>query len=119
MDEWINKICYVHISSHKKEENLAICNMDGTWGPYAKWTKSYKEKYHLILFTCALLKHKHTHTHTHTHTEEWVQRCKEQFGGFQMVNVVKMEWVKVAKSYKLPGLKLMSWGCNVQHGGYS
>ena len=44
MDEWINKICYVHISSHKKEENLAICNMDGTWGHYAKWTKSNGER---------------------------------------------------------------------------
>ena len=71
-----------------------------------------KEKYHLVLFTCALFKKKKK-------TEKWVQRCKEQFGGLQRVNVVKMGWVKVAKKYKLPGLKLMSWGCNVQHGDYS
>ena len=41
-------------------------------------------------------------------TEKLVQRGKEQFGGLQRVNVVKMGWVKVAKKYKLPGLKLMS-----------
>ena len=60
MDEWINKICYVHISSHKKEENLAICNMDGTWGPYAKWTKSDRERkipFNLI-YMCIIKKKK-------------------------------------------------------------
>ena len=60
-----------------------------------------KEKYHLVLFTCALLKKKKK-------TEELFHRCKEQFCGLQRVNVVKMGWVKVAKKYKLPGLKLMS-----------
>ena len=116
MDEWINKICYVHISSHKKEENLAICNMDGTWGHYAKWTKSNGERkipFNLIYMWVIKKKKKHSKT------EEWVQECKEQFGGFQRVNVVKMGWVKVAKRYKLPGLKLLSWGCNVQRGDYS
>ena len=60
MDEWINKICYVHISSHKKEENLAICNMDGAWGPYAKWTKSDRERkipFNLI-YMCIIKKKK-------------------------------------------------------------
>ena len=57
MDEWINKICYVHISSHKKKKIL----------PFVTWmelegimrnelNQMEKEKYHLILFTCGLLK---------------------------------------------------------------
>ena len=60
MDEWINKICYVHISSHKKEENLAICNMDGTWGPYAKWTKSDRERKipFSLIYMCIIKKKK-------------------------------------------------------------
>ena len=30
--------------SHKKEENLTICdNMDGPWGYYVKWNKSDRQ----------------------------------------------------------------------------
>ena len=30
--------------SHKKERNLAICDMDGPLGLYAKWNKSDRER---------------------------------------------------------------------------
>ena len=78
--------------------------------PFATWmeleglmlnelSQTEKEKYHLILFTCALFKKK---------KQKNEFRDAKKFGGFQRVNVVKMGWVKVAKRYKLPGLKLMS-----------
>ena len=36
--------------SHKKEQNLLICNnMDGVGGHYAKWNKSEKNKYYMII----------------------------------------------------------------------
>ena len=99
---------------NEKEQNLAICNMVGTWVHYAKWTKSNGErKIPFNLIYMWIIKK------TNKQTEKWVQRCKEQFGVFQRVSVVKMGWMKLAKRYKLPGLKLLSWGCNVQHGDYS
>ena len=33
------------LSSHEKEGNHAICNMDGPWGHYPKWNKLEKGKY--------------------------------------------------------------------------
>ena len=36
----------VHIQSHKKEQNLAICNnMDGLEGHYTKWNKTISKDY--------------------------------------------------------------------------
>ena len=41
-------MCVYHnviLCSQEKEENPVICNsMDGTWGHYAKWNESDKEK---------------------------------------------------------------------------
>ena len=40
----------------EKEWNLAICyNVDETWGHYAKWNKSEKEKYCMITLRCGIL----------------------------------------------------------------
>ena len=36
---------YIILFSHRKERNLAIYNnIDGTWGHYAKWNKSDRER---------------------------------------------------------------------------
>ena len=38
--------------SHEKERNAAICNnMDGSWGHYAKWNKSDRERQILFVIT--------------------------------------------------------------------
>ena len=50
IDGWMDKEYVVYryngiLFSHKKEENLAICNnMDGPWGHYTKWSKSDRER---------------------------------------------------------------------------
>ena len=48
IDERIKKMWHIYngiLFSHKKEENLAICNnMDGPWGHYTKWSKSDRER---------------------------------------------------------------------------
>ena len=59
--EWLNNNTHTYtlhngiLLSHRKEGNLAICNnMDITWGFYAKWGKSDRERYHMILPTCEI-----------------------------------------------------------------
>ena len=53
---------YTHngiLLSHRKEWNNAICsNMDGPRDYHAKWSKSEKEKYHMISLICGILKKK-------------------------------------------------------------
>lgn len=41
--------------SHQKELNLVICNdVEGVRMYCAKWNKSEKEKYHMILLICGI-----------------------------------------------------------------
>ena len=41
--------------SHKKEWDNAICsNMDGPRDYHTKWSKSDKDKYHMISLTCGI-----------------------------------------------------------------
>ena len=51
-DEWIKK--HTHhgiVFRHKKWGNSAFCdNMNGSWGHYAKWNKSEKDKYHMLSY---------------------------------------------------------------------
>ena len=43
--------------SHKKGQNNAICsNMDGPRDRQTEWSKSDKDKYHMILLICGILK---------------------------------------------------------------
>ena len=43
--------------NHKKEWNNAICSdMDGPRDCHTGWSKSDKDKYHMILFLCGILK---------------------------------------------------------------
>ena len=50
MNEWMDKedVVYMYngiLHSHEKEGNLAICNnLDGSWGHYAEWDKSDRER---------------------------------------------------------------------------
>ena len=48
MGEWIKKIICVYINrilfSPKKEEDLAICDMNGSWVHYAKWNRSDRKR---------------------------------------------------------------------------
>ena len=45
-DIYINTLFNGILLSHKKDENVAICNsMDGPWGYYAKWNNAKKDKY--------------------------------------------------------------------------
>ena len=58
-DKWIKKMCYVYTmeyySAIKKEWNNAICsNMDGPRDYHTKWSKSDKDKYHMVSLICGL-----------------------------------------------------------------
>ena len=51
---------YIHngiLLSHKKEWNNAICsNMDGPRDDHTEWSKSEKDKYHMIPLICGIHK---------------------------------------------------------------
>ena len=51
-------VVYIHngiLLSHKKEWNNAICsNMGGPRDYHTKWSKSEKDKYHMISLTCGI-----------------------------------------------------------------
>ena len=57
-DEWIKKVWDIYIYenySYKKEWNNAICsNMDGPRDYHTKWSKSDKDKYHMISLICGI-----------------------------------------------------------------
>ena len=60
-EEWIKKMWYIYAmeyySAIKKERNNAICsNMDGPRDCHTEWSKSDKDKYHMILLICGILK---------------------------------------------------------------
>ena len=47
------------LHTHEKEWHLAICEkMDWTWGHYAKWNNTEKDKYCMISLTCGSLRKK-------------------------------------------------------------
>ena len=57
---WMDKedVVYIYngiLLSHEKEWNNAICsNIDGPRDYHTKWSKSDKDKYHMISLTCAI-----------------------------------------------------------------
>ena len=56
-DEWIKKMWYIYTmeyhSTRKKQWNNAICNnMDGPRDCHTEWSKSDKDKYHMISLIC-------------------------------------------------------------------
>ena len=61
VDRWTDKedVVYIYngvLLSHKKKEwNNDICsNMDGPRDYHIKWSKSEKDKYHMISLTCGI-----------------------------------------------------------------
>ena len=64
IDRWTGKEDVVHIDSgillrHKKEGNNSICSkMDGPRDYHTKWSESDKDKYHMMLLICGILKKK-------------------------------------------------------------
>ena len=64
IDRWTGKEDVVHINSgillrHKKEGNNSICSkMDGPRDYHTKWSESDKDKYHMMLLICGILKKK-------------------------------------------------------------
>ena len=43
------------LPGHKKEQsNVIWSNMDGSRDDHIKWTKSDKDKYHMLLLTCGI-----------------------------------------------------------------
>ena len=60
IDRWMDKedVVYIHneiLLSHKKEWNHAICsNIDGPRDYHTKWSKSEKDKYHMISLICGI-----------------------------------------------------------------
>ena len=76
MDEWIKKlwniytICNEILFSHKKEWDLAICDIDGPLGHYAKWNPLW------ILYDLLYVEIK-------KQTGIQVHRYRDQIGGCQ------------------------------------
>ena len=55
MDEDVIHMCKGILLSHKEGQNDAICsNMDGSRDYHTKWSKSDKDKYHMIWLICGL-----------------------------------------------------------------
>ena len=60
IDRWMDKEDMVHIYngillSHEKEWNNAICsNMDRTGDYHSNWSKSDKDKYHILSLICGI-----------------------------------------------------------------
>ena len=60
INRWMDKedVVYIYngiLLSHEKEWNNAICsNIDGPRDYHTKWSKSDKDKYHMISLTCAI-----------------------------------------------------------------
>ena len=59
IDGWMDKedMIYTYnkiLLSHKKEWDLAICDMGGAWGHYAKWNKSDENKHHTVPLICGI-----------------------------------------------------------------
>ena len=75
VDKWIKKMCFILYTQQdirlEKEGNPAIChNIDEPWWQQAKWNKSQKDKYYMILLICETY-------NSQTH------RSRKQNGGFQ------------------------------------
>ena len=47
-----------YLAIRKRKKSSHLCNMDETGGHYAKWTKSEKDKYHMISIIKNLKKEK-------------------------------------------------------------
>ena len=88
-DRWLDKEDMVHMHngllSHKKGWNYTICNnMDGPRADHTKWSKSEKEKYHMISLICGIwrimqinLFTKEKQSHRHRKQTYGYQRGKE------------------------------------------
>ena len=58
-DEWVNKMWYIYMQwniSHEKEWNNATCNNIGPRDYHTKWSKTDKDKYHIISLIRGMLK---------------------------------------------------------------
>ena len=76
--------------NYLKAGNPAICNsMDGLWGHYAKWNKSDKDKYCIILLIGTILKKKTQNMWS----DLWLSEAGNRWRG---------NWIKVVKTYKFP-----------------
>ena len=62
---------------HKKELNLAVSNMDGPWGHYAKWDRSDTKKQIPYDLTYGIQKEKKNNNQIYRYTEQ------KQIGGCQ------------------------------------
>ena len=99
---WMDKedVVYVYngiLFSHDKDGNCAICdNLDESWGHYAKWNKSDRERQ--ITARCHL----------------YVESKKEKPREISKVVVIRGwevgKWEMLVKGYRLPGIRLISLG---------
>ena len=93
------------VFSHRKEWNLATCNsINWPWGHYAKWNKSDKCKYCMILLIYWIFKK----THAYWHKDQTVVG---RGGAWGVVKAGEGGQNVQTYSYKINKL----WGCNL-HG---
>ena len=85
--EDVVRICNGILLSHKKEWNDAICsNMDGPRDSHTEWSKSEKDKCHVILLICGIenmvqmnLFTKQIQTHRHRE-QTWITKGEKGWG---------------------------------------
>lgn len=107
MDGWINNMGYY--STIRKRNPTMCSNKGGLWGLYAKWNKSTKDKYCMILIICEISK-----KHNRKQKENATHRYREQIGGCQrwvLEGGGRNGWRK-SKVQK-------SWGSGMQHSACS
>ena len=112
-DEWVMKMWCAQWYTQwdiiqPLEGNPAVFNnLDESWGHYAKWTKSKKDKCCMISLICAIWKSS-------------TQKNNKYSGGYQGWEVAVGETSKYWPKCINFSCKINKfWGFNVQHGDYS
>ena len=79
-------VCNGILLSHKKEWNIAVCStMERPRDYHSKWSKSEKDKYHMISFICGVLKSDTNELiykiETHRHRKQTYDYQRQKGGG--------------------------------------
>ena len=99
--------------SHKKERNLAICNiMDGPWGHHIKWNVS-KRKSNTVWYHFYVESKNKQRKWKLINAENRLTVAKDRCG--EMGKMAECTQKVQTSNYKAD----KSWGCNVQHGDCS
>ena len=101
--QWFKAICLIHtyngiLLSHKKEWNNVNCSdRDSHRDCHIEWSKTEKDKYHMISLTCGILKNGTKQKKSH--------RCRKQTYGYQRGKGGGINWKIGIDTYTLLCIK--------------